>query len=342
MPSQRPSKQPIGGWTVAGLKVISVQWCAPGAFPVWRWLLRVMVVAALGLSAALPARAQEPQPVPALQARVTDLTGTLNAEQRAAIESSLADLEQAKGAQVAVLIVPTTVPEAIEAFSLRVVEAWQLGRARAGAQSVDDGVLLIVAKNDRKLRIEVGRGLEGAIPDALAKRIIAETIAPRFRQGDFAGGIVAGVAEITRLIQGEELPPPWQHAQDGDSDEIGWDGLVLAIVIGLVLSAVLGRVIGAMVGASGLGVVSVLNGVPLVIAVVIGIVGFFGLLIVASLFGRGGGRPGGGLRSGRGGHRDTGWPGVGAGGWGGGGSSSSGGFSGGGGGFGGGGASGDW
>ena len=141
--------------------------------------------------------------VPPLRARVTDLTATLSAQQRAELEQTLAAFEAKKGSQLAVLIVPTTQPETVEQFAVRVEERWKLGR-----KGVDDGVLLLIAKEDRKLRIEVGYGLEGVLNDATAKRIIAEEIVPRFKQNDFAGGITAGVARIIRVVDGEPLPPP--------------------------------------------------------------------------------------------------------------------------------------
>lgn len=137
-----------------------------------------------------------------LKQRVTDLTATLNAAQIQTLEAKLADFESKKGSQIGVLIVPSTQPETIEQYSIRVVEKWKLGR-----KGVDDGVLLLVAKNDRKLRIEVGRGLEGALNDATAKRIIAEVITPAFKQGDFAGGINAGTDSIIKVVNGEVLSP---------------------------------------------------------------------------------------------------------------------------------------
>ena len=143
------------------------------------------------------------QPIPALSRRVTDLTRTLSASQQADIENTLQSFEQQKGSQVAVLIVPTTQPETIEQYSIRVASQWKLGR-----KGVDDGVLFLVAKNDRTLRIEVGYGLEGALPDALCNRIIDGYIVPRFKQGDFVGGIREGVLRITKTIEGEPLPPP--------------------------------------------------------------------------------------------------------------------------------------
>ncbi len=138
------------------------------------------------LGVTLPAGAQDQQPVPKFEARVTDRTGTLTAGQQAELEQKLAAFEQRKGAQIALLIVPTTAPEAIEQYSIRVVDAWKPGRARS-----DDGVLLLVALQDRALRIEVGYGLEGALPDAIASRIINDTIKPLFRQGDVFGGVSA-------------------------------------------------------------------------------------------------------------------------------------------------------
>ncbi|MBL8023471.1 MAG: TPM domain-containing protein [Elusimicrobia bacterium] len=143
------------------------------------------------------------QPIPPLTRRVTDLTGTLNATQQSAIEKVLEQFEREKGSQVAVFIVPTTKPESIEQYAIRVAEQWKLGR-----KSVDDGVLFLVAKNDRTLRLEVGYGLEGVLPDALCNRIIDGFVVPRFKEGDFFGGIRDGVARILGTIQGEPLPPP--------------------------------------------------------------------------------------------------------------------------------------
>src|SRR5687767_1483897 len=141
--------------------------------------------------------------VPPLKGRVTDLTGTLTREQTAALEQMLQSFEARKGSQVAVLMLPTTGSEAIEQYALRVAEQWKIGRKK-----VDDGAILVVAKNDRALRIEVGYGLEGALNDATSKRIISEVIIPRFREGDFYGGITAGVDRMIRVIDGEALPAP--------------------------------------------------------------------------------------------------------------------------------------
>lgn len=251
--------------------------------------------------------------VPELSRRVTDLTATLSAEQVAALESRLAAFEAKKGSQIAVLLVPTTQPEDIAQFGIRVADQWKIGR-----EKVDDGVILIVAKNDRKLRIEVGYGLEGAIPDAIAKRVIAETITPHFKAGDFYGGIEAGVQQLMRLIEGEPLPAP--RSSGGDDGEDLFTILIIGgIVAGWLLSAMMSRPAAAGVAALGSGVVgAMLMGFSLLL-VLIAVFVFAG---VASGF-----RGGGGWSSG-GGH----------GGFGGGGGS----WSGGGGGFGGGGASGSW
>src|SRR3954463_14751677 len=147
--------------------------------------------------------------VPPLTGRVVDQTGTLSSGDIASLTRTLADLQARKGSQIAVLIVPTTDGEAVEQFSLRVAEAWKIGRKK-----IDDGVLLVVAKNDRHLRIEVGYGLEGALTDVTAKRIIDEIITPRFRSGDFAGGISDGVNGILRVVEGEPLPAPAQRQQN--------------------------------------------------------------------------------------------------------------------------------
>src|SRR5882724_6801099 len=141
--------------------------------------------------------------VPALTGRVVDQTGTLTSGDIASLTRTLADLQTRKGSQIAVLIVPTTDGEAIEQFSLRVAEAWKVGRKK-----IDDGALLVIAKNDRHLRIEVGYGLEGALTDVTGKRIIDEDITPKFKAGDFAGGISAGINRMIRAIDGEKLPSP--------------------------------------------------------------------------------------------------------------------------------------
>jgi uncharacterized protein len=286
------------------------------------WL--ALLLGVVGLAAA-----QGLLPIPKLEARVTDLTGTLTAEQQSGLEEKLAAFEARKGAQIVVLIVPTTHPEEIEQYSIRVVEQWRIGRAH-----VDDGVLLIVAKNDRRVRIEVGYGLEGALPDATANRIIAETIGPLFAQNNFFAGINAGVDQIARVIDGEALPEP-DHAWRGGGSRHRGSGILpflfIAVFVGSgVLRAVLGRPAGALVtgGLTGL-----------LVWFFMGLIGAaVGASIVAFLFA---------LLSGMNGA--TGLTGLGRmggfGGWGGGmggGGMGGGGFSGGGGGFGGGGSSGSW
>jgi uncharacterized protein len=166
-----------------------------------RWLGLLAAGAILLLAGLSPASGEVA--VPPLRAHVTDLTGTLSAQQIQDLDSRLREFERAKGSQIAVLMLPSTEPETIEQYSIRVADAWKIGRAR-----VDDGVILVVAKNDRKLRVEVGRGLEGAIPDAIAKRVVSDVIAPHFRSGDFYGGIAAGTDALMKVIEGEPLPAP--------------------------------------------------------------------------------------------------------------------------------------
>ncbi|MFZ5556005.1 MAG: TPM domain-containing protein [Pseudomonadota bacterium] len=286
-----------------------------------------LLAAALAGAALLAPAARAEVPVPPLEARVTDLTGTLSAGQIRSLESRLAAFEAKKGSQVAVLLVPTTRPETIEQYSIRVADAWKLGR-----RGVDDGVLLLVAKNDRALRIEVGYGLEGALPDATARRIVSEIIVPRLREGDFYGGISAGVDRIIGVIEGEPLPPPKPRARTGAGasglETLFIAGLVLAGIGGSILRVLFGRlpaagVVGTAMGALGWAILGTLVG-----GIIVGIVAFIFTL---------GGGTGHRVAGGRGG-RTGGWSG-GAGGWSGGGG---GGFGGGGGGFGGGGASGRW
>ncbi|SCX51298.1 uncharacterized protein SAMN05720354_11059 [Nitrosospira sp. Nsp1] len=266
--------------------------------------------------------------VPALKSRVTDLTSTLAANETAQLEQRLAAFEARKGSQIAVLIVPTTQPETIEQYSIRVAEAWKLGR-----KGIDDGALLLIAKQDRTVRIEVGYGLEGVLPDALAKRIVDEVIVPEFKQGNFAAGIDAGVEQMMSVVEGEPLPPP--QARGGERAPSGnavMDNIIplfiMLIVVAKVLQSFFGRFIGAGIVSASAGFLGWLLFSSIVIGIIAAIFAFF-----VSLFGS----PGGGVfRGGRGG-----WPGGGMGGRGGGGFGG-GGFGGGGGGFGGGGASGRW
>jgi uncharacterized protein len=273
----------------------------------------------------LGAVAQDLVAVPPLQGRVTDRTATLTAEQAAALEQTLRTFEDRKGTQIAVLIVPTTKPEAIEQYALRVVEQWKLGRRK-----VDDGALLLVAKDDRAVRFEVGYGIEGALNDASARRIIAETITPRFRQGDFYGGIAAGIEQTLRVLDGEALPVPARRGTTPGDNGLGqsWPLLFLiALVLGGFVRQALGRLPGALAVGGVLGAVAWFAIGTLAVAAAAGATGFFVTLLGIGMGGHGG-------MHGHGGHRGGGF----GGGFGGGG----GGFRGGGGGFGGGGASGRW
>lgn len=259
-------------------------------------------------------------PVPRLTARVTDQTGTLSPEQVRRLEQRLQAFEAAKGSQVAVLIVPTTQPEAIEPYALRVVESWKLGRGK-----VDDGALLLVAKDDRALRIEVGYGLEGALPDAIAKRIIEEIIVPKFRAGDFAGGIEAGLEQIIKVIEGEPLPAPARSSSPSTPDNLVML-VIFLFMFGNMLRAWLGRFMGGTLGGGLAAVLLWCFTGMLVLGVLVGLLVF----VLILLGGSSGGRSRGGWSAGGGSYR------------GGGGGFRSGGFSGGGGSFGGGGASGRW
>ena len=262
-------------------------------------------------------------PVPPLTGRVTDQTATLTAEQQAALEQTLQAFEVRKGSQLAVLILPTTAPETIEQYALRVAEQWKLGRKK-----IDDGAILVIAKTDRTLRIEVGYGLEGALNDATSKRIISEIITPRFKQGDFSGGITAGVDQIMRVIDGEPLPEPNTRPAGGTADIQQYVPvfLIVALVLGGLLRATLGRVPGALATGGAVGVIAWLFAGAVSIALIAGVIALLFTLLSSSMGGRG-------VRGHRGGF---GAGGFGRGGFGGGG------FGGGGGGFGGGGASGRW
>lgn len=255
-------------------------------------------------------------PVPALSGHVVDLTALLTREQTLALESELMAFEARKGSQIAVLILPTTQPEDIAQFGIRVADAWKLGRKK-----VDDGVIFIIAKDDRKLRLEVGYGLEGVIPDAIAKRIIAETVTPYFKAGDFAGGIDAGVSQLIKLIDGEALPEPSPQSTDNPDDALFMLILIGGIVGGWILSALLGRTGGATIAALGSGAIAAIL-LGLSIAAIIAIMVFASVGIRQTGKGGGGWSNGGGFGGGGGG----------GGSWGGGGGGS----------FGGGGASGSW
>jgi len=213
-----------------------------------------LVCAAL-LALALPfGAARADVPVPPVKARVTDLTGTLSTQQKSELEARIAAYEARRGSQLAVLMLPTTKPEEIEQYSIRVAEAWKIGR-----KGVDDGLILVVAKNDRRLRIEVGYGLEGVIPDSAARRVIDERITPRFREGDFYGGVRDGVDQLIKLAEGEKLPAPQAAGGGGDASAgmmTYFIPMIIAVmVIGGILRMVFGRLVGALATGGVLGAV---------------------------------------------------------------------------------------
>ena len=298
-------------------------------------LLRLLVACWLSLL-ALASHAQSVLPVPALTGHVIDTTATLSAAQLQALEAKLTAFEGSSGAQVVVLMVPTTQPEDIASYANRVGNVWKIGRKPVG-----DGLILLVAKNDRKLRIEVAKTLEGAIPDLAASNIINEAITPRFKQGDFAGGVDAGVDQIMALVKGEALPAPTARAAQQD---LGFDWqelLIFAVfavpIAGAMARSIFGAKLGSLVTGAGVGALAWFVSASLLIAGVAGVAAL--LFTLVSRFGASSlGGLGGGL-GGMGGY------GGGGGGFGSGGRSSGGGggfSSGGGGNFGGGGASGGW
>lgn len=289
------------------------------------WRGRYWSIAAALLFALLNAQhvyALDQVPVPALTSPVTDLTHTLTADQASALENKLRSFEQHKGSQIAILIVPTTKPEVVEQYSMRVVEAWKLGR-----KGVDDGALLIIAKDDHAVRIEVGKGLEGALPDVIASRIIRNVIIPEFRSGQFYDGINDGIDDVIKQINGEALPEAVTHPSSTQTPNLPWPFLVVAVLIGgSFLRSIFGRLPGAGVTGVIVGLLIWWLAGMLLFGAVAALFAFIFVLVSGSSggFGRGG-LGGGGFGSG--------------GGFGGG---SSGGWSGGGGGFNGGGASGNW
>ncbi|QDM15975.1 YgcG family protein [Tardiphaga sp. vice352] len=292
-------------------------------------VIRALCASLLALLLLGSAMASADVAVPPLSGRVVDRTMTLSQSEQAALDATLRAFEARKGSQVAVLIVPTTAPESIEQFSIRVAEAWKIGRRK-----VDDGAILVIAKDDRKLRIEVGYGLEGALTDVTSKRIIDQIITPKFRTGDFAGGITAGTDAILKVIDGEPLPAPEVRQPTtnfvNQLEEFGPFLLFGVLIGGGILRTIFGRLYGS-IATGGLAalVVWMLIGTAL-LAGVAGIIAFVFTLVADSFMGGGGGR-GGGYVGGSGGSWSSGSS-----------SSSSGGFSGGGGSFGGGGASGNW
>lgn len=290
-----------------------------------------IAVASMAVSLALAstgAMADKPKAIPPLTGHVVDTAGVLQTAQLGELDRRLWQFEKAHGSQIVVLIVPTTQPESIEEYSIRVFDAWKLGRKQA-----NDGILILVAARDRKLRIDTGYGLEGAIPDAVAKRIVADSIAPKFRSGDPYAGLVAGVEQIEKLIQGEKLPPvkPGMSAQSGaagqpDFGELLVIGIVAATIVGSVLSLILGRFLGGLATGGLVGFIAWLITSSLFVVIGAAVIVFLYVLVTAGRGGTSFGGRGGGWSSGGG------WGGGGGGGWGGGGGGSAGG----------GGASGSW
>ena len=299
--------------------------------------LAALLLFLLALAWWSPAAAQSLLPVPALTARVIDQTGTLDDIQRQGLEEKLAGLERSKGTQVVFLIVPTTQPEDIASYANRVANDWKIGR-----KAVGDGVLLVVAKNDRKIRIEVAKTLEGAIPDLAASQIIDEAIRPRFRADDYAGGLHAAADQLIARIRGEALPavkqaPVRQAAQDGFNFMDLAIFLFFAVPIaGAVLRGIFGRKLGSLVTGGGVGALALLLTSSIAIAVVAALAGLL-FSMASGAAPRLGSRRHGGWGGGP--FIGGGWGGGGGGSWGGGGGW---GGSGGGGDFGGGGASGSW
>ena len=281
------------------------------------------VALALGLLCLAPLAVWAQVAVPPLTGHVTDLTATLDAQQQAALEQTLSAFEARKGSQLAVLLLPSTAPETIEQYALRVAEQWKLGRKK-----VDDGLILVVAKDDHTVRIEVGYGLEGAMSDIISKRIISETILPRFKQGDFYGGIATGMDQVIRVVDGEPLPEPAAApaARVGNLGQYAPLLFILALGMGGVLRSMLGRPAGSVLTGVVVALVASFVIGSILLAVLAGVAAMVLTLI-------GGGLGGGGFGGGWGGGRGGGGLGGGLGG---------GGFRGGGGGFGGGGASGRW
>jgi uncharacterized protein len=314
-----------------GLSPITLS-SADAASRAGRWI-RAVVLASLWVLAAGLSQAQGVLPVPPLSGRVVDQTGTLDSAQVAALTAKLAALEEKKGSQVVVLMVPTTAPEDIASYANRVGNAWKIGRREVG-----DGVLLIVAKNDRTLRIEVAKTLEGAIPDLAAKRIIDGAITPGFKRGDFAGGLLAGVDQIAALVSGEPLPEPVAPSALRSVDSNTLSNLLVFMVFALpigvgILRSVIGRKFSALATGAITGVLVFVFTTSVLIAVVAAVAALGYALFAGVSLPRGGS---GGLRG------PGGWGGGRGGGWGGGGGGGGGFSSGGGGNFGGGGASGRW
>ena len=308
--------------------------------PLAQWIRSVFatifIVSAAFLSSGI--WAQDLQAIPPLSAHIIDTSGTLDVGQIQALESKLAAFEQARGAQIVILIIPSTLPEDIADYTQRVADAWKICR-----KDVGDGLLLVTAIKDRKVRIATAKTLEGAIPDLAAKQIIANAITPRFKQGDFAGGLNAAADQIMARITGENLPSPQTDKSAGGKDGFQWLDmavfLFLAVPVGArLLSGVFGRKLGAAATGGGVGLLAWFFTSSLLLASAAAVIGLvFSLFASLSSLG--------GMSSSSSGRRGGAWNtgGFSGGGLGGGGFGGGGGFSSGGGGdFGGGGASGDW
>lgn len=281
-----------------------------------RWCMLLLLVTCTFFSAA---HAQELVAIPALNARVIDLTQTLDEIQKNKLEEKLAALEQKKGSQISLLIIPTTQPEDIVQYASRVVAQWKIGR-----EEIDDGVLFLIAKNDHKMRIEVGYGLEGAIPDVFAKRIISDIVAPYFKKANYAQGIDAGVNQLIQLVEGETLPEPKADMQEKIAQMLPL--LIFGgLVSGLMLRSIFGTLLGSAFNGGIVGTAIWVIGLTLSGAVMLGFIAFFLTMMLGTRgFNQYGGYPSGG-------NGGSNWRGGSSTGW-----------SGGGGDFGGGGASGDW
>jgi uncharacterized protein len=305
---------------------------------IWRAFWRRIMLATLALwlagIGAMALAQQGLQPIPDLRARVMDQTGTLDASALTSLEAKLAAFEKERGSQVVVLMVPTTAPEDITDYTQRLGDAWKIGR-----KDVGDGVLFVIAKDDRRLRIATAKTLEGAIPDLMARRILDQAVTPAFRQGDYAGGINAGVDQILALIRGEELPLPGASQPSGAAGDLSWPDLLIFLafavpMIAAVLRSIFGNKLGTLLTGVGAGGLAFAITAVLWIAIGAGLLGMLAALFMQHMPVQSG--------SGRGGRGGS-WGGGGFGGRGGGGFGGGGGFSSGGGGnFGGGGASGGW
>jgi uncharacterized protein len=266
--------------------------------------------------------------VPAFKGYVNDYADMLSANAKAGLEQELRSFEQTDSTQIVVLTIPSLEGQALDEFGIKVAEAW-----KPGQKGKDNGVIFIVSKQDRKIRVEVGRGLEGKLTDLTAGRIVDLVVKPRFKRGDFDGGVVAGVSALIDATRGE-FTADRKHAQQGRRGPSQFLTFLLFGLMAILFLGSISRVLGAVAGAVALPFIAFLafSSISLIVGVILAVVGLAAGLLLPGLFSSGGGFGGGGI-----------WPGGYYGGGGGGFGDSGGGFSGGGGGdFGGGGASGDW